>query len=89
MSPCPTTALSLGNRPFLTTTLPYFVIPSVAERLRFYGHFLDMFFARNGEPISQQNSLGDRLSREGVYFCACSNRLLTSSQFTVFHQAAR
>ena len=41
------------------------------------------------EPVSQQNRRETGSATRILYFCACSKRLLTSSQFTVLHQAAR
>jgi hypothetical protein len=40
------TALSLGNRPFLTTTLSYLSSRAKPRDLRFRGPFLEMFFDR-------------------------------------------
>jgi hypothetical protein len=62
--------------------------------LQFSGPFLEVFSTECsgvicGFPYLPTNGLGDRISRGAVYFCARSKRLLTSSQFTVPHQAAR
>jgi hypothetical protein len=98
----PQISCAAGNRPAVLpatrksfrTRHPQLVIPSEAEgpAVRLSRTQLQKVSRRPRPmknavtPISQS---GDRRQPQPSYFCACSKRLLTSSQFTVPHHAAR